>query len=219
MVQYLQRKPSFGEQMARGGGNAIGEALIGGLEGYTAGKENRALKENYGIDLKGITDPEIRKIAIAQALKGRSEQDKKQIIAAEQGLETVKRQKERLATGHLGPKINWKPLQKGSKGQSKLFSSMTSEGQKVRAGYGQAGKELIQLASTLPIRNKEEFKVLGHKLYDPTLQEAEIEGILDEMEKHIQDAYDSLVPKRRKMQESKKKNVQELDLNQFYNSK
>lgn len=123
-----------------------------------------------------------------------SETQKSQLTSAEQGLETVKRQKERLATGHLGPKLNFNPWASG--GKSKLFSALSGEGKKVRAGYEQAGKELIQLASTLPIRNKEEFKTLGDKLHDPSLHEEEIAGILDEMQDHIQDAYDSIIGKR-----------------------
>jgi len=50
-----------------------------------------------------------------------------------------------------------------------------------------AGKELIQLASTLS-RNKAEFEVLAERLYDPTLPEPAIEGILDEMEAHLKGA-------------------------------
>jgi hypothetical protein len=221
MVQVLERKPSFGEQMARGGGQALGSALTGGVEGYMQKKENEALKEQLGIDLAGINDPDMRKQIIGNMLKGQSPDERKQIAAAQEGLETVKRQKERLASGHLGPKIAIAP---GTTGRN-WGSTFSKEGKKVRAAYEQAGKELIQLASTLPIRNKEEFKTLGHKLYDPELDQKEIEGILEEMEKHIQDAYDSLVPKRTAMKNNKnqiskgkemKPETQELDLNQFF---
>lgn len=212
MIQILEDQPSFGQLMARGGGQAIGSALAGGAEGYIDKKkkeqlakqleeENRSLERITGKDLSGITNPQLRQ-EIVKSLMGKSGQaglsskNQERLAAAQQGLKTVGRQKERLATGHLGPKVSFLPGQ-----SSKLLSAISPEGRTTRSGYEQAGKELIQLASTLPIRNQVEFETLAHNLYDPTMNEAEIEGVLNEMEEHIKDAIQSISPEGMEMQD------------------
>ena len=56
---------------------------------------------------------------------------------------------------------------------------------KERGEYEQLGKSLISLASTIPIRNKAEFETLAENLYNPSIRDAEREGILNAMEQII----------------------------------
>lgn len=51
--------------------------------------------------------------------------------------------------------------------------------------YSQLGKSLIQMASTIPIRNKTEFETLAQDLYDPNITDATANGILDAMEEIV----------------------------------
>lgn len=93
----------------------------------------------------------------------------------------IKRQREILATGHLGPKV-------GIVGTGrKAGSTFSGEGQALRSEYSRIGKALIQEGSSLVIRNKPEFEVLAEDLYDPTKTNEEIKGILDGLERIIAD--------------------------------
>jgi len=192
MVIVLDEAPSFGSQIGRSLGRGIGAGVAGGASHFANSvnrkKEDEFLDKEYGVKLSGIKNPEMRKALLQSGVESQTQGEKlraarhEKEAPARQGLETIERQRERLASGHLGPKL-------GGIGQTpKIMSSLSNEGRKVRSGYEQAGKELIQLASTLPIRNKAEFEVLAERLYDPTLPEAAIEGILDEMEAHLKGA-------------------------------
>lgn len=87
----------------------------------------------------------------------------------EAGLQTVQKMREIGRRGHLG-------IGSGIQG---VF---LGQARKDRGEYEQLGKSLIQLASTIPIRNKVEFETLAHNLYDPSLSDEKREGILDAME-------------------------------------
>lgn len=56
------------------------------------------------------------------------------------------------------------------------------------AEYSRLGKSLIALSTTIPIRNRQEFEVLAHDLYDPTMRDASREGIIKAMRKIISDS-------------------------------
>lgn len=87
MVKIIDRPPSFGEMMGR----AAGEGLASGIGAFgdeISGRirrsgEDKALKK-MGIDLRGIRDPEMRKIAFGEMLKNRREASEAQ--AEQQGL-------------------------------------------------------------------------------------------------------------------------------------
>lgn len=57
-----------------------------------------------------------------------------------------------------------------------------------REEYAQLGKSLISLATTIPIRNRIEFETLAEKLYDPSMPDNAREGVLDAMERIINDS-------------------------------
>lgn len=94
----------------------------------------------------------------------------------------VQEQKNRIASGHIGPKTSF--IGSGRK----YGSTWSSEGQKIRGEYEQAGKSLIQYASSIPIRNRLEFETLGEKLYDPNLTQEEAAGTYKAMEDIINDS-------------------------------
>jgi len=85
------------------------------------------------------------------------------------GIQTVKEMRDIGKKGNLGV----------GTGIRKVFSG---EAAKDAGTYEQLGKSLIQLSTTIPIRNKLEFETLAEKLYDPSIRDAEREGILDAME-------------------------------------
>jgi hypothetical protein len=88
------------------------------------------------------------------------------------GLQTVKEMRD------IGKKNN---LGIGT-GIRQVFSS---EAAKDAAQYEQLGKSLIPLASTITIRNRQEFETLAHKLFDPSIRDSARSGILDAMENII----------------------------------
>ena len=94
-------------------------------------------------------------------------------------LETIARMREIQGTGHLGGKVNIVGTGR------KYGSTLSSEGQRLRSEYERLGKSLIQQSTNIPIRNKQEFEILAHDLYDATRSNEEILGTLDAMEKII----------------------------------
>ena len=94
----------------------------------------------------------------------------------------IEEQKQRVASGHIGPTASFFGTSR------KGGSSFSKEGQRIRAEYEQAGKSLIQYASSIPIRNRLEFETLGEKLYDPKLTKEEAEGTYKAMEDIIDDS-------------------------------
>jgi len=226
MVNIIEenRSPSFSERLMQGASRAASEASseIPKFFGHKMMEEHRKkaqdqedsmISQLIGEDVSGLSH-DFKKMLFEERIKGQSKasemrmKSREKIAPYKQGLETIRRQRERLASGHLGPKMG------GTGWQSpKLFSAMSAEGQKIRSGYEQAGKQLIQLASTLPIRNEKEFSVLADKLYDPSLNEAEIEGILDEMENHIKEALEFETGEKFEERESNNVASKNLDSN------
>ncbi len=98
---------------------------------------------------------------------------------------------------------------KGNLGRGSSVLGMFNEDvRKDRSEYSQLGKSLISFASTIPIRNKSEFEVLAHDLYDPSKSEAEIDGILNAMEKIIHRSMESEISDE---EEESEEGIKELD--------
>lgn len=133
-------------------------------------EENEALKK-YGIEAAGIHNSEIRKQIVADALKGNMESQKlmqqrqEKMLPFQAGLQTVQRMRDLGEIGHLG------------KGTS-IQGFLNPEAAKANAEYQQLGKSLIQLASSIPIRNKVEFETLAEQLYDPSIRDSKRAGII-----------------------------------------
>ena len=72
---------------------------------------------------------------------------------------------------------------------------------------------MISAVSNLKIQNKEEFKVLAEKLYDPNIDQNEIAGILDALETRLNESLGQNAPQEaaktseRQQQESPTVNI------------
>jgi len=156
---------------------------------YKMDAENEALKQQTGLNFAGISDPRMRQEGYSNALKGQAE-DKKLRIAQDlkQGEKDLKIQEEMapLIAG-LETVNKMRQLRNGGKlGRgSGVLAIARPDIARDRGEYEQLGKSLISLATNIPIRNRIEFETLAEKLYDPSLQDGEAEGVLDAMEQII----------------------------------
>lgn len=163
------------------------------LDEYKQNRQNANAWENLQLQLEESNISPTRRLQTQESLN----QMKKLIIdrdkalnakvkksegeeATKQALDILKRQREILDTGHLGPKLS--VIGTGRK----AGSTFSKEGQSLRSEYERLGKALIQHSSNIPIRNRQEFEVLAHDLYDPNKTQEEIKGILDAMERILQ---------------------------------
>jgi len=99
-------------------------------------------------------------------------------------LEIVNEMKELGKKGNLG----W---------GTSAYQIFSPEARKDAAEYEQKGKSLISVASTIPIRSQAEFETLSQNLFDPTISDAGREGILNAIERILQNslkAYSELEP-------------------------
>lgn len=170
-------------------------------EDFTA--ENEAIKKNFGVDLSGIKDPNMRRNLVESVQK--SNEFKKEVTRKKQeklepiqgGLDTLQRMKDLRKKGNLGV----------TSGFTGMFSEDT---RRDRGEYSQLGKSLIQLSTSIPIRNKAEFETLAEKLYDPSITDAEAEGILDGMERILSRSAQSLSDNEGEEKESPPKKKKSL---------
>lgn len=68
--------------------------------------------------------------------------------------------------------------------------------------YEQLGKSLIQLSTTIPIRNRQEFETLAENLYNPSIQDAEREGILNAMQQLLEGSLEASMPQEKQAEKS-----------------
>lgn len=112
-----------------------------------------------------------------EIIKGKEKEGGKQNQEVLGALDIVKRQRELIEKGNLGPKIAFTGTGR------KAGSTFTKEGIKDRAEYERLGKSLISRATNIPIRNRLEFETLADKLFDPLAKREEMLGSLDAMER------------------------------------
>ena len=115
---------------------------------------------------------------LQSALKDQKEMQEK-LTPLQTALERVQRMRDIGANKRLG---------RGS-GFLGFFGGKTA---KDRGEYQQLGKSLISLATNIPIRNRLEFETLAESLYDPSLPDQEREGVLDAMERIINNSIQNL---------------------------
>lgn len=75
---------------------------------------------------------------------------------------------------------------------SGIWGLLGGETSRDRGEYEQLGKSLISYATSIPIRNRIEFETLAEKLYDPSLPDKEREGVLDAMERILNNSLQSV---------------------------
>lgn len=223
MVQIIKenRKPTFLEDLAPGIQRAMqtaNEYLQRRNQMQQLQQENEALKQQYGIDLSGISDPNQRKALIADMLSGRrNQQSAIEKFGFQKELEEIKsknkREIENLKTGRKAKENEEKfikeksekiePLKsaldrvqkmksiraKNNLGRgSSIYGAFGGETAKDIGAYETLGNSLIQYATNIPIRNRTEFEQLAGKISDPYITNAEAEGILNELEGIINDS-------------------------------
>ncbi len=127
--------------------------LMGGLEDKKGQNQLNLLSQQQ----------QFKKDEAAKKLQG---ERKEKLAPFQNALDSINEMKSIGQKGNLG----W-----GS-GIKRYFDGETA---KDYGKYEQLGKSLISFASTIPISNKSEFDTLAHKLYDPGIQDAQREGILD----------------------------------------
>ncbi|MGK5595684.1 MAG: hypothetical protein ACSNEK_10065 [Parachlamydiaceae bacterium] len=205
MVQILEdRTPTFAQSILGG----LAEGIPSAIQQYQQQRqmaeqlqqENQAAKR-LGIDLSGIQNPRLREQAFLENLRGRQSerladqnfrnqlelerykgglsaeklagQQQEKLAPYYSALNTINRMRELRNTGKLGLLSSYSPLP----------STREAAGE-----YSQLGKSLIQLSTSIPIRNRQEFETLAENLYDPNITDATAKGILNAMEKIIRDS-------------------------------
>jgi hypothetical protein len=124
--------------------------------------ESELQRQKYGHENK----------AKADELAGKNQE---KIAPLQNALESIKQMRNIRKKGNLG-------FGSAVKG---IFGGDTA---KHRGEYETLGNSLIQFATSIPIRNKVEFEKLAGRISDPSITDAEAEGILNSMEKIITDS-------------------------------
>ena len=198
MVQVLDI-PQDRNSVSQLAGQGLGNALGGGLQAFMAlqqrqqqmaqqKQQNEAIQRLLGHDVSGLSS-DLQKTFVQEMLKSQGKQQESQfahqikeqerIQPLQNALQTLERQKQLLASGHLGPAFS--PTFQGRK----AGSTFSPEGQKTRAEYSRLGKSLIAAAAPLIIRNKAEFEKYAEGISDPSASQAEIEGNIKGLERII----------------------------------
>lgn len=207
------REPTLGERFGTAFGNVargLSEGIPNLLQGKQRQQEEMALGKSLGLDNIGNLDPQLRSALLQQAQRGQqaeniermrdmSRQEIEKLRAShKQEIEEIKGEK-----GEQENKENIVNLQgalqrldrmrdiraKGNLGfGSTAFSYFGGKTAKDKGEYEQLGKSLIQYASTIPIRNRLEFETLAGELINANLTDAESEGVLNAMERILNDS-------------------------------
>lgn len=191
MVQIIpnNQRRSFGEQVLAG----VNEA-VPGIQQYLQKnqqmkqmqQENEAAKQ-MGFDLSGITDPQTRQQMFGLAMQGRNQ---KELESLKQQGKPIKKEENPTALLQSGLSAidRMRNLrEKGNLGRgSSIMGFFGGETAKDRGEYETLGNSLIQYASNIPIRNRQEFEKLAGHLSDPSVTDSEAEGILNALQNIIE---------------------------------
>jgi molecular chaperone GrpE (heat shock protein) len=183
MVEIIRenRGPTFAEKF----GTAVGKGLDSGSQLYEAYQKKQRLREEneafkrMGMDLSGITDPELRKTIISETLKGQNRKKQEDTQKFSTGLETIDRMRAIINKGNVG------------RGSS-ILGFFPGETQRDRGELEQLGKSLIPLvAAGVPIRNQKEFEEYKRTITDPSSPDDRFLGALDGLERIFKEKINS----------------------------
>ncbi len=206
MVIILPRHETAAGRIGRAAGEGFTEGVSEGQEEKRKSKERefaeafRVKKEKHEMakiaaqaDLD--KDRDIEKFHQDVELKNIAHKQAKELAGVKQQQQQNIKRQEKIAPlqGAMQTIEDMRGLKnKGNLGRgSQILGMFDPDVRKDRAEYSQLGKSLISFASSIPIRNKAEFEVLAHDLYDPSKSDDEIEGILNGMEKIIHRSMES----------------------------
>lgn len=149
------------------------------------GRESRALSGITGIPQEQISglNPKQKEIVLENYYKSKQKGTEDKTRPIKTGLSLLKRQRELLERGNLGPVAGIWGVGTGRK----TGSTWTKQGRIDRAEYERLGKSLISLSTTMQIRNQSEFDKLAAGLYDPKATQEEIEGNILGMERLLRE--------------------------------
>lgn len=150
-------------------------------------KRRSAASEYLDMDLpEGLGDEDLREI-LKSGLIGKRESE---LQREKYEFESGKDIREKTAPFKNALSVIDKMRQLRKKGNLGILSSVQGlwnpETLKDKGEYETLGNSLIQFASSIPIRNKQEFEKLAGHLGDPNITDARAEGILNAMEELIQ---------------------------------
>jgi hypothetical protein len=137
---------------------------------FKALKDSPQLAKELGSRLAGLQESSQKREEMSSKLKG--EQQEK-LAPFEGALDVINEMRSIRERGNLGM-------------LSKAKGFINEDTRRDRGEYARLGKSIISLASNIPIRNRQEFETLAEDLYDPSITDAEAEGILNAMEHIIQ---------------------------------
>lgn len=158
---------SLGEGFQEGQKEAKQSQMAQQLAGQKQANEIDRLKQEY--QLRSQLQQEKNQLQLDD-LAGKK---REQIQNFDNALDIVDRMQKIGNKGNLGTSSN-------------VIKYIHPERQRDIGEYEQLGKSLIQYASNIPIRNKAEFDVLSHDLFDTSLPDAQREGILNAMRNIIE---------------------------------
>lgn len=133
-------------------------------------KKMLKLQEEKNLQSQKKFDLDLQKLSRKERAEYQKETDPINV-----GLGTLERMKQLRKKGNLGLAAH----------QGKLYP-FGGETRKDIGAYEMAGKSLIQMVSTIPIRNRLEFEAMADKLTDPYISDAEAEGLLNELTNRLE---------------------------------
>jgi hypothetical protein len=190
-MQVLRANPnqkSFGQRLNEGLGSGIQM-----LQEYQKMAEENAKQQKFaqqvqdlfGIDLSGMGQEGLERFATeaykekekgnvaAEKLRGEKAEEVKTLQGALSSIDEMMNIRKK---GNLGAGVGiWSSLGRGETARDK-------------GAYETLGNSLISFASSIPIRNKVEFEKLAGHISDPSISDAEAEGILTKLRKIIEDS-------------------------------
>ncbi len=187
------RKPTFGQKLSEGIGRGI-EGAQRLADEMQAEKKQAARREQIK-NLTGmeLDDPDLQKIAF-QTQMDRELKEDEYSYKAKEAAEKLKGENEAKRTPLKGALSSidemMKIRRKGNLGLGVGLWSSVGRGETARdkGSYETLGNSLISYATSIPIRNRVEFEKLAGHISDPSISDAEAEGILVKMKKIIQDS-------------------------------
>jgi hypothetical protein len=199
MVQIIEenKKPTFSRMFGQAFAN-LGQTVGKGASQYLQGKQAQQEQKKREAQLTQLTGmdapPEFQEAIFKNMLQQKLQEQKygfESKLADEAGQRKLKESADKLRgeeeplRGALDVVDRMRAIRKkGNLGVGTSFSPFPETRQ--QAGeYEQLGKSLIQYASNIPIRNQIEFQTLAEELYDPSITDARAEGVLNAMERII----------------------------------
>ena len=202
MVQVIQsnrqKQPTFSQSILGGLSQSVPQAFQEHFSNkrnqQEIAQENEAAKR-MGIDLSGISDPNVRQKVMSEALRGQENEkqfNRESLFKNEEINRKTQQEQEnknlplQSALERVGKMKDIRKKNNLGRG-SAVLGFFGGETAKDRGAYETLGNSLIQYATTIPIRNRVEFEQLAGRISDPSITDSEAEGILDELEGIIKD--------------------------------